>query len=1288
MKVNRKLLVLVAIFTLSLLCACGGGHTHEFSSEFSTDKTHHWFECKCKERSKYEEHAWDDGQIIVQPTAESEGQMEYTCTVCSYKKTESIEKIQHSHSFSAIPFDEQLHLMKCECGEEGEKVAHTWDKGVVTTPATEEQTGVKTYTCTECAYEKTEVIEKLPHVHDYSVKVFSDEHSHIMKCECGKEEEASQHTWDDGVVTTPATEVQTGIKTYTCTDCGHKSTQNIESLRANGLSFLQSTHYRLSDKLHATPLTLEAEIKIASGLTGRAGMVFANYYGIRQDWVFEIHENGIPRFYYSDVGGNVRDLRFSNVDVRTGDWLHIALTFDYVGGKISLYLNGILAQTLPCTYDLAKDVTRYQFVVGGDNRSNNGVYFRGQIRSVTAYADVRTAGEIERSATYGANLYADDIILSYLLNENSAGNDIHDLTGNGYIIQKEWLDSNEVELDYAYSFAVVGDTQWLSRYKPAKMEKLYDWIVANAEARKIAHVFGLGDITDAWNTADKENEWIRAEQYISKLKGVVPYSLVRGNHDESKYFNKYFATESYMSQFDGFMVEGDIRNSYREFTIGTTDYLFITLDYGASDEILAWANSVVLKYPNHRVVVTTHAYHGYDGGHLCADNVSSSGNIKINTDVDYSVGDNAGRGYNNGLQIWEKFVSLHPNIFLVMSGHTPLEDVFVLQTEGVHGNTVTQMLIDPQWMDPQKDGVGMVCMLYFSEDGKQMEVEWICTDTGKYYKEQNQFDLDFTECLKGTKHDFALLHNENIHYYECECGYLYGEEAHSFDGGVINADGLVEYTCECGYKRITSTTNDPVALEVQALAEKHFNNGKYYRSVTVNGESTISYFNGDKFWGADASDYQLTEGYLTLYDIVMGKFGDLKLDLGWNGYDGVYTSLNADVIKGFRAFALSSKDISSSDITKVTLEEKGLQLIIKLWEGESVAIEAIVGQYASFNLVNHKGESLGVISIAPDEEGFCKFVAPAKDGLVAEYAHFTLNVKHDNLEKTVYYSEIDVWNGSSVSEALLGSGTQDDPYLVQSGADLAYIAKVVNGAAKGTANFSAKYFKMTKSIDLNGNQLLIGSYSAGTVFHGYFDGNHCVVKGINATQSLFGMLKDGYIKNLSTYGTVTTTENKGVAGLVSYISNSTVENVTNYVNVTGIQQVAGVVGWLENTNTAYIKNCVNYGNITATLYQIGGIAGFAKGNIMDCTNFGNVTSTTNGYVGGVGGATKDSNGVRSNCVNYGNVQGTNYVGGVFGQINKTTSDCYGYGKVTATNGTNVGEVVGHGASYLVYTEIE
>ena len=1215
-----RVLILLLTLVILLLCSCNilqtNTHAHNFSDGYSYNETHHWLECKCEEKDGYAEHTWNNGVIKVHPTTESEGVGTYTCTVCRYKIDRPIEK---------LPVD---------------------------------------------------------HKHSYDV-IYNDEYSHILECICGDKIDTAEHRWDEGQITTPVTDKESGIKTFSCLDCGRKETQFIHSTSGSGMSFMQSAHHRLSNKLSQSPLTIEAEIYVDPYHKGRAGAIFGNYIGVREDMLFDILENGVPRFYYSDASGNAREIRFNNVDVRTGDWAHIALTFDFEEGIMSLYLDGMLMQMIPCEYDLADDITRYEFVLGGDNRSNNGNYFKGQIRSVAAYSDVRTPDEIKKSADNGVNIYADDILVSYLLNENSADKDIQDLTGNGYTIPKEWIDTHQPDIDYAYSFAVIGDTQWLSRYSPAKMERIYDWILENKDQKKISYVLGLGDITDAWNTADKENEWIRAHQYISKLNGVVPYSLVRGNHDESKYLLKYFANETYMSQFDGFMAQGDIRNFYKTFKLGETDYLLIGLDYSPSDAMLEWANNVVASHPSHKVIVTTHAYHGYDGGHLNPDNVGDSGNTAApGTDVDTSVnGGVAVRDHNNGQQIWDKFVSKHPNILLVLSGHTPMEDVFVLESTGVHGNTVTQMLVDAQWMDPQKSGVGMVCMLYFSEDGTQMAVEWISTDTGKYYKEMNQFTLDLTEPMNAPPHDFKSAYDENSHHKICECGCIADVQAHVFDGGVLNADGLMEYSCACGYKRITSATEDPVALELQALIDKFYNGGKYYRD-TLN---TTTFFNGNKLWTTDESNYESTDGYLTLDDIVMGKYGDLRVDLGWNCYDGVYYSVNADTIKGIRMFALSLKSGESSDITKVTVEEVGSQLLIQLWAGDSVAVQTTVGDYAIITLVDQGGETLGTEYVKCDSKGFCRFTAPEKSGLVCQYEYLILNVKHDELEKTVYYSEIDLWDGTSVSESLSGSGTADDPYLIQSGADLAYIAKVVNDATAGTANFKGQYFKMTKSIDLSGKELMIGGYTAGKVFHGFFDGNNCAIKGINNSQSLFGMLKDGYIKNLSTYGKVTTTEKKGVAGLVSFISNATVENVINYVDVTGVQQVAGVVGWLENNTSSFVKNCVNYGTIYATSYQIGGIAGFAKGSISGCRNFGDVTSTASGYVGGIGGAAKDAKGTRSDCVNYGNIKGTDYVGGCFGMVNSTTTNCYGYGTATA-NTANKGEVVGSGASYLTYTE--
>lgn len=1243
---KQKVLILLLVVALTL-SACGQqptpAHTHSFSQDYASDATHHWRPCECGEKGGYAEHKWDAGTVVKEATGTADGEMQYTCQVCKATKTEPIAA-EHTHS---------------------------WDEGVVTVAPTLDSEGVRTFTCTGCGEQKTESIDKLDpdHTHTYEL-TGSDEYSHWKVCTCGAKEQAAQHTFDGGVLTTAATAETAGITTFTCTACGRKATQTTPATQGNGLSFLQSTHYRMDDRLTKTPLTLEAEILVSTSQTGRAGVVFGNYYGIRQDWLLEIHENGVPRFYYSDAAGNVRDYKFTQVDVRTGDWVHIAFTFDYSNREMSLYVDGQLAQTLPVEADLAEDITRYKFVIGGDNRSNNGMYFRGQIRSVAAYADIRSAEEIANSAEKGLNLYADDLLVAYLLSENDAGKDIKDLSGNGRGIAQEWLDSHEPTMDYAYSFAVVGDTQWLSKYKPEKMEGIYDWILANKDSKKIAHVFGLGDITEDWNTSGKEKEWISAQQYIYKLNGVVPYSLIRGNHDESKYFNKYFANETYRSQFDGFMVDGDIRNSYKLFTIGSTDYLFLTLDYGASDEMLAWANEVVLAHPNHRVIVTTHGYHGFDGNHLSYDNTPSSGNITSSSDVDTSVGNNM-RGYNNGVQTWEKFVSKHPNIFLVLSGHTPDEDVLLLQSEGNHGNIVNQMLIDPQWMDPQKDGVGMVCMLYFSADGKQMEVEWISTDTGKYYKEYNQFALDLTDSLNAPAHDFKDAYDENSHHKTCDCGYVYDEEPHEFDGGVLNADGFMVYTCACGYQRIASATNDPVALDLQAIFEGYYNSGVYYKETVINGAAVTTFYHGDRFWTIDDTDDKATAEFLTLYDFVLGKRGDLRLDIGWNYYEGVYSSANESTVNGVKQFA----EVDAAAITKVTVEENGSSLLMKLWADDSLYAEMKVGLYATTTLVTHAGETLDVLYTKSGDDYMCQIVTPAISGYVAEYDKIILDTRHSELAKTVYYSTVVKWDGTSVSTGLQGSGTEEDPFMITSGADLAYIAKVVNEAAAQTPNFSGKYFKMTQSIDLNDHELCIGAFPGWATrkgFYGFFDGNHCTVRGVKASGSLFGTIETGWLKNLSVYGAVS--GGGTVGGIVGYVANGgALENLTSYVTVSGTDTLGGIVGNAEN-QASTVSGCINYGNVTGTSWIVAGIAGSGGNIVTDCVNYGNITSSTNDCVGGIAGSTKNT-GAITNCYNYGTVTARGKAGGIVGQTNKPVSGCENYGEVSGV--WALGGIVGY-----------
>ena len=178
----------------------------------------------------------------------------------------------------------------------------------------------------------------------------------------------------------------------------------------------------------------------------------------------------------------------------------------------------------------------------------------------------------------------------------------------------------------------------------------------------------------------------------------------------------------------------------------------------------------------------------------------------------------------------------------------------------------------------------------------------------------------------------------------------------------------------------------------------------------------------------------------------------------------------------------------------------------------------------------------------------------------------------------IYYaaSEAETTAGNWCNE---NSGTEEDPYQINSPAQLAYLAKLVN---EGT-NFKDKFIRLTGDIDLAtvcgeqaGNWTPIGD--ASHAFVGTFDGNGCSVKNLyinNAAQyqGLFGNVgSGGMVKNLIVTGTVTAANQARVGGIVAYGAyNSVVQNCGFFGAVTaGTSLTGGVAGY------GMIKNCWYY----------------------------------------------------------------------------------------------------------------
>lgn len=294
-----------------------------------------------------------------------------------------------------------------------------------------------------------------------------------------------------------------------------------------------------------------------------------------------------------------------------------------------------------------------------------------------------------------------------------------------------WSENVPEPENYDYSFVLVGDTQTLTMDYPAKFHHLYDYIVANAELKKIKHVFGLGDITND----DVDTQWSLAQYQIGKLDGVVSYSLTRGNHDGKAQLKKYFGgnLSPYAKQYSQ-VYNKDYTTTVHEFSAGALDYLVITLDYCPTNAMIEWAEDIITAHPNHNIIISTHSYLDKDGNH---DTI---------IDKDPPV---AKPGENCGKDIWDKLVSKYSNIVMVYCGHVcnTQDRVVLSQPEGENGNIVSEILVNPQATELKKP-LGLVAMLYFSDSGRHVDVRYYSTIQQKWFMPENQFDFTVNTIAK------------------------------------------------------------------------------------------------------------------------------------------------------------------------------------------------------------------------------------------------------------------------------------------------------------------------------------------------------------------------------------------------------------------------------------------------------------------------------------------------------------------------------------------------------------
>lgn len=240
-----------------------------------------------------------------------------------------------------------------------------------------------------------------------------------------------------------------------------------------------------------------------------------------------------------------------------------------------------------------------------------------------------------------------------------------------------------------------------------------------------------------------------------------------------------------------------------------------------------------------------------------------------------------------------------------------------------------------------------------------------------------------------------------------------------------------------------------------------------------------------------------------------------------------------------------------------------------------------------------------------------------------------------------------------------GSGTELDPYLVTSAADLDDVRDDLTA-----------YYRQTADITLSGEWVPIADWANNIEFEGHYDGGGYKINGLSITAA------HGFIDYF-------------VAALFSCTSDAAEIQNVDLVNVIINQPNCDCAGALVGYNSGTVTNCKSSG-IVRGYCNVGGLFGYGGGEIKDCSSTCEVTGydcVELGYehdsfnVGAFMGAFQD--GTVSECFATGDAEGTDNVGGFVGAFVRPVSaglieNCYAQGDVAGN--ANSSRVAGFAGS--------
>lgn len=316
---------------------------------------------------------------------------------------------------------------------------------------------------------------------------------------------------------------------------------------------------------------------------------------------------------------------------------------------------------------------------------------------------------------------------------------------------------------------------------------------------------------------------------------------------------------------------------------------------------------------------------------------------------------------------------------------------------------------------------------------------------------------------------------------------------------------------------------------------------------------------------------------------------------------------------------------------------------VKLLDDSSWPTTTVVGSFAQIPyFVNSSTAELRIMdrnektldfTLEPDQKNLT-----AKNGVIRfEVPASAVHIDNNNQPLRQLYLE--------------GNGTQENPYQIDSDADLLLMADVINGRQlqylfnDDDVRYYAAWFILTDDIDMLGQPwegIGTGTYN----FGGVFDGNRHTISNLNVNNGQGNTACPGLFLSIAEGGVV---ENLSVSGA--------------YVFPGGVMNAAGVIA---HSNEGTIARCqVDNATVILGNYEyLGGIAGVNKGTIIQCAVRNTVLDRIYGGSGTrpMGGITQHNEGTVHGCYVYGCsfTDGSGETDAIVASGNRAPVYCYYY----------------------------